>query len=77
MNFIARLLDLVSPFNAESVTKRIDRDVKRLRKVADNRRHAAENFVTAATDLLTEAREHASHAAHAERVAERLSKLLD
>jgi hypothetical protein len=77
MNFITYLMDRISPFSVDSVVRRHTRDIARLQKVADNRRALAEASVTAATDILKDAREHSAHAARADRLADRMKALLD
>ena len=77
MNFICNLMDRLSPFSVDSVMRRHQRDVVRLQKVSDNRRAIAEANVSAAHDLLAEARDHSDHAARADRLADRMKALLD
>ncbi|WP_266156757.1 hypothetical protein [Dyella silvatica] len=77
VNLLTYLLDKVSPYSVDTVLARHERDITRLQKVADNRRAAAEAQVTAAQDLLAEARDHADEAAKADRIASRMKSLLD
>jgi len=77
MNFIARLLDLLSPFSVDNIVRRHERDVARLQRVADNRRAAAEAEASAAHAALNAAREHADEAVRAERIADRMKALVD
>ena len=74
---IARVLDKVSPFDADAVISTHQRAIARLEKVAENRRQAAELQLQAANDLLADARDHAGHAARAERIAARMKAVLD
>lgn len=74
---IARLLDKVSPFDADAVISSHQRAISRLERVAENRRAAAEINLEAANDLLADARDHAGHAARAERIAARMKAVLD
>jgi len=77
VKLIARLLDKVSPFDADAVISSHQRAIARLERVAENRREAAELQLNAAHDLLADAREHAGHAARAERIAARMKAVLD
>lgn len=76
-NLIERLLDKVIPFNADSVLASHNRAIARLEKVAENRRQAADVSLEAARDLLADAKDHAGHAARAERIAARMKAVMD
>lgn len=77
MNFLDRIFNFISPFSVTHITQRMERDLARLRIVADNRRAAADAHMEAAGDLMNAAAEHAQEAARAERVANRLAAIVE
>jgi hypothetical protein len=77
MKFLDRIFNFISPFSVAHITQRMERDLVRLRTVADNRRAAADAHMEAAGDLMNAAAEHANEAARAERVAGRLAAIVE
>lgn len=72
-NGFTRIVEGINPLSVDHIVQRFETDLARLRSVAENRRLHADIHMEAANDLIETAKEHATEAERADRIADRMA----